>query len=112
MKKIEVNGKTYWYLEGVADMEKRHMSLREELLGRDMLGILTTIEDYVRIHEKHGFPFAPPTSRVGRYAMTNHGLMYHAYGKYFKLLSNPGDISNDPFEGEVHETRQVSSFDF
>lgn len=112
MKTIEVNGKMYLYLEGIYDAESRFYSLREELLCRRLLGIQTNIEDLVEIYEKHNIKFSPPTSRIGRYAMTNIGLMYYAYGRYFKLLSNPGDISDTPFEGKVVETRAVSSFDF
>lgn len=112
VRKITEGKYPVWVMEGEDDIMKRHDAFMKEYFDRLMFFGEPTIDEYKEMNERHGLPFIPPTSRVGKHVMTNRGLMYQAYGKYFELLSTPDDISNIPFEGEVFETRAVSSFDF
>ncbi len=79
------------------------------LFGTDTWGTYYALK---KAHEHFGMEFKPPKCKLGRYEMTNHGLVYEVHGKFFRLDSDRQADFENPIDGEVFTTRAVSSFDF
>lgn len=109
---FEVDGLTYWIDEGLKDFTSKWMALQREIFDLSFMFGTLPAEKEKEVYEKHGFKWEPRSSSIGYYVITDIGLMYQCHGKLFQIGSNPGDISETPFEGEVRVIRNATGFDF
>lgn len=112
MKEINIKGHKYFYIQGLEDAEKRFLILQDSLRSLYLMYRDPTIDQYINACKILNYPFTPPSSMVGKYVMTDMGLMYTAYGRYFTLGATLDSISDIPYCLPVVEIRAATGFDF